>query len=208
MTRYDTFERRLLANVIDSALIACTLPLLQDYVPPRVSGPATALFWSGIIALVTIVYSVGLHARFGQTLGKRITSVRVIDLSETRGLTLRQALRRDIGLIVFTAAAFVYEVMTTTLGHQAGAARIADGLLTLASILWFLIEIVTMIGNSKRRALHDLIAGTVVVRTDEVTWTADAPVEEKAAAENENFPSGRRVAAISRPRAGAGTPLR
>ena len=31
--------------------------------------------------------------------------------------------------------------------------------------IWFMLEIITMLLNEKRRALHDLIAGTVVVRT-------------------------------------------
>ena len=31
--------------------------------------------------------------------------------------------------------------------------------------IWFVLEIITMLLNKKRRALHDLIAGTVVVRT-------------------------------------------
>jgi uncharacterized RDD family membrane protein YckC len=30
--------------------------------------------------------------------------------------------------------------------------------------LWFLAEVVTMLTNEKRRALHDWIAGSVVVR--------------------------------------------
>jgi hypothetical protein len=33
-------------------------------------------------------------------------------------------------------------------------------------LLWFLVEIVTMLTNGKRRALHDFIAGTVVIRTN------------------------------------------
>jgi|KBSSwiStaDraftv2_1062776.scaffolds.fasta_scaffold128226_4 hypothetical protein len=32
--------------------------------------------------------------------------------------------------------------------------------------LWFLAEVLTMLTNAKRRALHDFIAGTVVVRTN------------------------------------------
>jgi uncharacterized RDD family membrane protein YckC len=33
-------------------------------------------------------------------------------------------------------------------------------------MLWFLAEVLTMFTNRKRRALHDFIAGTVVVRTN------------------------------------------
>lgn len=32
--------------------------------------------------------------------------------------------------------------------------------------LWFVAEVLTMLTNEKRRALHDFIAGTVVVRTN------------------------------------------
>jgi uncharacterized RDD family membrane protein YckC len=33
---------------------------------------------------------------------------------------------------------------------------------------WLGLELLTMLTNSKRRALHDLIAGSVVVRVDPV----------------------------------------
>jgi hypothetical protein len=39
-------------------------------------------------------------------------------------------------------------------------------LLTGIPGLWFLAEVLTMLTNRKRRALHDFIAGTVVVRTN------------------------------------------
>jgi hypothetical protein len=32
--------------------------------------------------------------------------------------------------------------------------------------LWFVAEVLTMLTNDKRRALHDFVAGTVVVRTN------------------------------------------
>jgi hypothetical protein len=32
--------------------------------------------------------------------------------------------------------------------------------------LWFFAEVLTMLTNEKRRALHDFIAGTVVIRTN------------------------------------------
>ena len=33
-------------------------------------------------------------------------------------------------------------------------------------VLWFVAEVLTMLTNEKRRAVHDFIAGTVVVRTN------------------------------------------
>jgi uncharacterized RDD family membrane protein YckC len=46
-----------------------------------------------------------------------------------------------------------------------------------ASVIWFIIEIVTCLLNEKRRALHDYIAGTVVVKNDYLT---NLPIEKTA----------------------------
>jgi uncharacterized RDD family membrane protein YckC len=36
--------------------------------------------------------------------------------------------------------------------------------IAFADFAWFVAEILTMLSNEKRRAIHDFIAGTVVVR--------------------------------------------
>ena len=41
-----------------------------------------------------------------------------------------------------------------------------DGILGFAGLLWIAVEIVSMLFNDKKRAIHDLIAKTVVIRTD------------------------------------------
>jgi hypothetical protein len=40
-------------------------------------------------------------------------------------------------------------------------------ILNNASLLWFWAEVLTMLTNNRRRAVHDFIAGSVVVRSDE-----------------------------------------
>lgn len=37
---------------------------------------------------------------------------------------------------------------------------------TTLPLLWYAVEVLTMLTNKKRRALHDFIGGTVVVRTN------------------------------------------
>lgn len=56
-------------------------------------------------------------------------------------------------------------------------------LLTVLPGLWFVAEVLTMLTNEKRRALHDFIAGTVVVRTnteDRIAKPDDAPKDDAA----------------------------
>jgi uncharacterized RDD family membrane protein YckC len=114
------------------------------------------------------VYSVSLHALRGQTIGKKAQHVKVMDVSEERIPSLRQAIVRDIGGItagIFGMLCFIYIVVA----HKYGG---TDDLLNhwpwrilvFANLGWFVLELTTMLTNSKRRALHDLIAGTVVVR--------------------------------------------
>jgi uncharacterized RDD family membrane protein YckC len=103
-----------------------------------------------------------MHWRYGATLGKMATGVRVIGISED-SLTLRQALVREaisIGCSVHTAIRDVGLIVTSTpVVADSGS---ADG--------WIIfvvagLELATMLTNAKRRSLDDFIAGTVVVRT-------------------------------------------
>ena len=36
--------------------------------------------------------------------------------------------------------------------------------------IWSILDIITMLFSDKRRALHDLIAGTVVLRLKKIVW--------------------------------------
>ena len=77
--------------------------------------------------------------------------------------------------MVLSLGVLGYEVFGVLTGRLAPAA-IANGealaankalwLSTAIPGLWFLAEVLTMLTNEKRRALHDFIAGTVVVRTN------------------------------------------
>jgi uncharacterized RDD family membrane protein YckC len=126
------------------------------------------------------VYSVALHTRYGQTLGKRAARVKVLDVSETRLPSLSQALFRDIGDIVPTAIGltyFIYFVATQSYTQGAGLLGGWPGkIIDYSGFAWFLLEIITMFTNSKRRAFHDLIAGTVVVNVPKETAPHHAPV--------------------------------
>jgi uncharacterized RDD family membrane protein YckC len=41
---------------------------------------------------------------------------------------------------------------------------LSEAVLAWAGCAWYLLEVITMLTNDKRRAVHDFIAGTVVVR--------------------------------------------
>lgn len=54
------------------------------------------------------------------------------------------------------------------------------GVLGGVALVWFLLELGTMLASEKRRALHDYIAGTVVIRAPQQVHIPDDPVEARA----------------------------
>src|SRR4030095_964195 len=166
MTKYHTFWPRFWAGFVDG-LVFLPISFLDGYLSAPARGAFVLIVWGVVSYSVYWLYSVLLHTRYGQTLGKMAAKVRVLDLSEERIPSLRQAFIRDIGYIVLNSLSlfwFLYLVVAGRYANQADIVSGPGGLLAFASLGWFLLEIITMLTNTKRRAFHDFIAGTVVVR--------------------------------------------
>jgi uncharacterized RDD family membrane protein YckC len=116
--------------------------------------------WFIFHSFVYLCYQMFCHARWGQTLGKWVFGVCVLDVSE---MPLRpvQAVKRDAIALMLTAGLVVQQLIR-------GRYSLEDPQMTdvpsILSSAWGGLEIVTMLMNRKRRALHDIIAGSVVVR--------------------------------------------
>jgi uncharacterized RDD family membrane protein YckC len=80
---------------------------------------------------------------------------------------MAQAITRDLVPLSLSVASFVVIVnvdLPTDLSEVDYASLIPGLFLLSIAILWSLAEILTMATNRKRRAIHDFIAGSVVVR--------------------------------------------
>ena len=160
--KYQTGGSRFLAALIDG-LIFLPLALFEDAVLLPTDNKLGFMVWVIFNISLSCAYSVLLHAKYGQTLGKMVMKVKIIDGSEMKPITLEQAFMRDIVGIAIMAIAIIYlfvkfaDIQVIEKGY--------DDFLMPWAFSWALIELVTMLTNSKRRAVHDFIAGTVVVRT-------------------------------------------
>lgn len=180
LPQYQTFWQRFWAGFID-ALIFAPLAIPTWFIFKPQTPKWMILAWAVVFYLSTPVYSIYLHGRYGKTVGKRIMGVVVLDASEQRLPNFRQALIRDIVLVisqlillanffrVVIASGYVYHI-DNKMGQFGYAFE-------WASEIWFWVEVVTMLSNRKRRALHDWLAGTVVVDEGAVS----APVLERVA---------------------------
>jgi len=118
-----------------------------------------------------------MHGRFGQTLGKMALKVVVLDKSLGR-LPWRQAFLRDLVPTLFTIA-FLIDASGLVLGgvnpDQIYEKGIRMSPLLWVAAFWAIAELLTMLTNNKRRALHDFIAKSVVVKRSNFTVNPDAP---------------------------------
>jgi len=177
--KYKTFWKRFSAGFID-AIIFIPLAVLNHIIWGHASElqPFFLVIWYIIESLSFSVYSILMHGKYGQTIGKVLMDVKVIDVSE-KPLTFSQAILRDIIPLILNII-----ILVINLPKIFGGANILDPdqntydaaifLMTFVSLLWFLAEVLTMLTNKKRRALHDYIAGSVVIKCPNQCIQADA----------------------------------
>ena len=168
--RYRTAWRRFWAGLIDGFLFQ-PLVWLDGWIWSAFHTPLLLVPWFVSYSVCFVAYSVLLHWRWGQTLGKRVTGVRVHSLSGDP-LSLRQAAMRDILPLILSIVGVLIALPDVAQGKNpypdaaAGLAGISTfhRVVLWSSLAWWILEVATMLSNPKRRALHDFIAGTVVMR--------------------------------------------
>jgi uncharacterized RDD family membrane protein YckC len=175
---YGGFWLRLGANIID-ALIMIPFGILSMYI--FLFGNSFFLILIQItMAIFSAAYVTVLHAKYGATLGKMAVglSVRKLDLSP---IGWDEAIKRssvDYLFIVFTTLgqiitflaipieelrnATIWDFTRLVSAHQSQIVSLAQSFYSL----WFWGEVIALLFNKKKRALHDFIAGTVVVEKD------------------------------------------
>jgi uncharacterized RDD family membrane protein YckC len=164
--KYRTGLKRFWGAIVDW-IVFLPLLLVAKWIYKTTSNISTLFVWETFVAFAPLVYSVILHYKYGQTIGKWVATVKVLDVSETRTLTLRQAFFRDSFYLLVATIGFVYYSFLLT--RTDDPITILNDYSAFADnpvFWWTLIELLTMLTNTKRRAVHDFIAKSVVVRTE------------------------------------------
>jgi uncharacterized RDD family membrane protein YckC len=159
MNKYQTLFPRLAALLLDAVLLL-PLSILADWLPgtelTELSKSAAAI----AISFVNVFYFIILHAVYGQTVGKMLMNVKVLDVTETK-LKFWQAFVRDLPQLIFVSASLI-----PALNQNFGVPEAPITPVAVAVLIWGLADIVVFFATPNRRALHDLIARSVVVRLD------------------------------------------
>ena len=175
--RYGGFWRRLAAAVIDLLMWS---PLVAAWMWGERHYRLMDVYGFGPMVVLGFLYHVHLVVRYGGTPGKRLLGLRITQLNGAP-VTFRSALIRyapEMVLDAMTRVAICVLLMSMSDAHYAD---ISITLATrgrelrahlpgwyrgveVASQLWMLSEFVVLLMNKRRRALHDYLAGTVVIR--------------------------------------------
>jgi len=163
--KYSTFVPRFCAGFVDG-LVLMPVSWIYSFTFSYSDSVPLRILACIINSSAFLVYSIWMHGTRGQTLGKMANKVIVLDVSE-QPLSMRQAVLRDIFGVVLLPFGLAIEIYRITRGidtsSPADVTRF-DWIFAYSSLVWFLIEVITMLTNNKRRALHDFIAGSVVVQ--------------------------------------------
>lgn len=188
---YAGFWRRVGALLVDG-LVGIPLFGVQFALFRRsTSGAVISLLVPGVMLAL---YPAVFHARWGQTIGKMATRIKVVRLGGAPIGVRAAFLRSSVDLVLW----FMYTVLTAgALLSWAGpewssltwiqqnealsTQSVMFGLYSWLSQIWLWSEVVVLLFNRKRRALHDFIAGTIVIRLDRpFPYSVPPPLDEKA----------------------------
>jgi len=161
--KYATFWLRVCARIGDT-IIFLPADVISYILVIHPTAPWVRVVWFLIRRCVRLVYEILMHGIYGQTLGKMACHVRVLDISE-RPLSMKQAVLRNIVDIILLPVCLWIYLPLVILGSLDFSHPVSHSpLFTYLYGGWVWLDGLTMLTNSKRRALHDFIAGSVVVR--------------------------------------------
>jgi len=159
MERYRTVWRRISAALIDTVFFAPALYVGVTYYRHSF-GTAIGYAWAIGMFIAASGFSVYFHGRYGATPGKSLMRCRVVTSAEEEKISFRVAFIRESPWIALGIIGAFEDNWAKVRMPQVAVA------IGYATSVWFLSDMLVAVFHPKRRALHDLIAGTVVVRKE------------------------------------------
>lgn len=163
-SRFDLPARRLYAAFVDGVVyLVFSLGMVLYFNALKDKTSFFTFLVCKTILLVT--YPVFFHYLWGQTPGKVLTGIKVIDKSGNNAITLKQALFREGFYIIaqVTALFFIYEKVNDN--HSTWDDLVHYNYYYWGGLpsLWMMLELSSQMLNARRISFQDFIAGTVVV---------------------------------------------
>lgn len=184
---FGGFWRRFWAYLIDADAV---LGLLTPLVFLMLMGSREMAMLTAVLTLISAAYFVLTHAYWGRSIGKAILGLRVL-ANNGEPLSLRQStLRYSIDILVWTTGALIVSLAFLSVPGSDYAELNMPGRVVIGSTLWLshplaipfiaisflwtIANVVVLLNNQRKRAIHDYVGGSCVVR--EIGATRGYPV--------------------------------
>ena len=157
---YAGFWKRLGALLVDG-LVFFPIPLILNWLASKPTwGPVADTVISN---LAFPAYTIFFHYRYGATLGKVVTGIKVT-LPDGSPIGFKEAFLRSYVDLCFAIVEMFAEL--SAIGNT-DAEQIQwsgwRGTVAIIGVIWLLSEIVVLLFNERKRSIHDFMAGTVVI---------------------------------------------
>lgn len=172
--KYAGFWPRYWANFVDGLILT---PIIFVHVWFTSRSYFVSLAFQVLFSLFFAFYNIYFIGRWGQTLGKMALGIKVVSINDSNAGFRRAFLRHLVDLcfsmLSLAATFYTYSKIDSEFFNELDlivrTQMVADltpfwaQVSSILSIVWILSELVVLLSNSKRRAIHDFIAGTAVV---------------------------------------------
>ena len=177
---YATFSQRLLAGFIDMLVFLSLMFVYRLMSSNSISGDLMLEF---VVLSVPVIYTVLLNYYYGGTLGKLAQGIRITQIDGSKISFVQSLLRSSVDIII-TLVLFAITVVTlTSLGLDQLSEYFYQDWFDRSIYLmdyypdwepwvenimlaWYWSELLVMLTNERRRALHDFIADSVVIKVE------------------------------------------
>lgn len=120
-------------------------------------------YWGLFDILLFFIYRVLMHTIFGQTIGKRIWNLKVVDIRSLKKPGFIQVVLREIiPLVILLCLNLPLRLGVEKFYHHSYGHWLISGLKVIGSLL-LLADIIVMFSNQLERALHDYLGKSIIV---------------------------------------------
>lgn len=161
---HRTYLRRIGAVMVDWVLLVEFPIWLRDDVLETTQSTRFAA-WFVCLLVLSLIYPVVGYKIWGQTVGKWLFGVQVRDLSGGP-ISWRQAIARESYTVATTIERMLFGLgpLVSGVSDWEEQGPLSAAALRGIEFGWYFLAGAAMFLSTRRRAVHDLIAGTVVVR--------------------------------------------
>jgi uncharacterized RDD family membrane protein YckC len=170
INRYDTFWPRLIALIVDGFIINAAIGFVTFFLAAAHVDASDANQTLFVLKNnLPYLYAIAMVAQSGQTLGKMVMRIKIVDHDTGEEIGFSQSFKREaipfvlVNVSIFSWFFIFYDIDIRN-DELSFFGWIVLFLPSFMLLIWSLLEIITMLLDSKSRALHDKLADTVVIR--------------------------------------------